>query len=68
MLNERNGKYVPEKVGLRGVTREGLDYEFTIVFDLNIKHYATASKDRTGLFMDKPQFLITDKIGQRIKA
>jgi hypothetical protein len=68
VLNERNGKYVPEKVGLKGVTREGLDYEFTIVFDLDIKHYAVASKDRTGLFMDKPQFLITDKIGLRLKS
>ncbi len=68
VLNERNGKYVPEKVGLKGVTREGMDYEFTIVFDLDIKHYAQASKDRTGLFMDKPQFLITDKIGQRLRA
>lgn len=68
VLNERNGKYVPEKVGLKGVTREGLDYEFTIVFDLDIKHFALASKDRTGLFMDKPQFLITDRIGQRLKG
>jgi hypothetical protein len=68
VLNERNGKFVPEKVGLKGVTREGLDYEFTVVFDLDIKHYAVASKDRTGLFMDKPQFLITDKIGLRLKS
>jgi hypothetical protein len=68
VLNERNGKYVPEKVGLKGVTREGLDYEFTIAFDLDIKHYAQASKDRTGMFMDKPPFLITDKIGHRLKT
>jgi len=29
VLSEKNGKYVPEKVGLKGVTRDGLDYEFT---------------------------------------
>ena len=68
VLSEKNGKVVPEKVGLKGVTREGLDYEFTVVLDLDIKHQASASKDRTNLFMDKPQFLITDKIGEMIKS
>ena len=66
VLSEKNGKMVPEKVGLKGVTREGLDYEFTLVFDVDIKHHVTASKDRTGMFMDKPDFVITDKIGERI--
>jgi len=67
VLSEKNGKMVPEKVGLKGVTREGLDYEFTLVFDLDIKHQATASKDRTNLFMDKPSFQITEMIGEQIK-
>ena len=58
VLSEKNGKMVPEKVGLKGVTREGMDYEFTIVLDLDIKHNASASKDRTGLFMDKPSFVV----------
>ena len=65
-LSEKNGKMIPEKVGLKGITRDGMDYEFTIVFDLDIKHYATASKDRTGLFMDKPPYVITSKTGERI--
>jgi hypothetical protein len=67
VLSERNGKMVPEKVGLKGVTREGLDYEFTLVFDIDIKHQATASKDRTNLFMDKPSFQVTETIGEHIK-
>jgi hypothetical protein len=58
---------VPEKVGLKGVTRDGMDYEFTIVLDLEIKHNALASKDRTGLFMDKPTFVPDSAIGDRIK-
>ena len=33
VLNEKNGKQIPEKVGLKGVTREGMDYEFTLVLD-----------------------------------
>ncbi|WP_321347088.1 AAA family ATPase [uncultured Draconibacterium sp.] len=65
-LTEKNGKMIPEKVGLKGVTREGMDYEFTVVFDLDISHYAKASKDRTGLFMDKPENIITPGYGKRI--
>lgn len=66
VLTEKNGKQVPEKVGLKAITREGMDYEFTIVLDLDIKHHATASKDRTGLFMDKPEFKVTPTTGAQI--
>ena len=45
VLNEVNGKQVPQKVGLKAVTRDGVDYEFTLVFDIDIKHNAEASKD-----------------------
>lgn len=67
VLNLKNGKYVPEKVGLKAVQRDNVDYEFTIVFDIDIKHYARASKDRTGLFADKPEFIITAGVGKQIK-
>ncbi len=66
VLSDKNGKMVPEKVGLKGVTREGLDYEFTLVFELDIKHQAISTKDRTGLFMDKPSFIISSATGLRI--
>lgn len=66
VLSEKNGKYVPEKVGLKGVTRDGMDYEFTLVFDLDIKHQAKASKDRTGLFMDGLPFVIKPDTGRKI--
>jgi AAA domain len=66
IITERNGKQVPEKVGLKGVTREGIDYEFTLVFDLDIKHNAVASKDRTSLFMGKPECRLTTEIGKTI--
>jgi hypothetical protein len=44
------GKQTPKKVGLAPVQREGMDYEFTVMFDLDIRHNATSTKDRTGLF------------------
>ncbi|MBC5621670.1 MULTISPECIES: AAA family ATPase [Butyricimonas] len=66
VLNEKNGKMVPEKVGLKAVMRDGIDYEFTIVFDINMKHQVIASKDRTALFVNKPEFIITPTTGQAI--
>ncbi|RYU91799.1 AAA family ATPase [Emticicia agri] len=66
VLNEKNGKQVPEKVGMKAIQKEGLDYELTIVFEIDIKHNALATKDRTGLFENKPEFKINSETGQRI--
>ncbi|MBR9861417.1 AAA family ATPase [bacterium] len=66
VLNQKDNKYVPEKVGLKTIQRDGVDYEFTLVFDLDIKHHASASKDRTNMFIDKPQFTITEDTGKKI--
>jgi hypothetical protein len=55
------------KVGTKEVTREGFEYELTLNFEfLNDKHLVKASKDRTGLFMDKPEFIITPATGKKI--
>ena len=66
---ERNGKMVniPEKVGLKSITREGFDYEMTVSFDLLISHYAGTTKDRTKLFDGKPEFVINEETGKIIK-
>ncbi|HSD08181.1 AAA family ATPase [Flavobacterium sp.] len=66
VLNQKDGKYIPEKVGLKAVQRDGLDYEFTVVFDVDIKHFAVSSKDRTGMFMGKPEFIINTFTGKKI--
>jgi hypothetical protein len=66
VLTDKNGKMVPEKVGLKAIQRDGLDYEFTLVFDLDMKHLATATKDRTELFSSKPEFKISATTGQKI--
>ncbi len=68
VLNDKgNGKLVPEKMGLKPIQRDGVDYEFTLVFDLDVKHQTTCSKDRTGLFIDKPEFKITEQTGEQIR-
>lgn len=50
---DEKGRSVPRKIGLAPVQREGMEYEFTVVLDVSEKHYATSSKDRTGLFDGK---------------
>ena len=65
--NER-GKKAPKKVGLAPVQREGLEYEFTIVFDIDQKtHTAVSTKDRTSLFPPDDSFLISNETGKKIK-
>ena len=66
VLNQKDGKFIPEKVGLKSVQRDGVDYEFTLVFDIDIKHFAVSSKDRTGLFMERPEFILTEGTGKEI--
>lgn len=66
VLSEKNGKQVPEKVGMKGVQRDNLEYEFTSVLEISMSHHARASKDRTGLFMGKPDFIITTDTGRAI--
>lgn len=64
--NEK-GKKVPVKRGLAPIQRDGLEYEFTVVFDLDKeRHYAEASKDRTGLF-DGQIDVINQKTGKMIR-
>lgn len=67
VLNQSNGKIVPEKVGLKSIQREGLEYEFTLVFDLDMKNYASVSKDRTSLFSGQQPEKISEQTGRLIK-
>ena len=62
--NER-GKQVPQKVGMAPIMRDGVEYEFTAVFDLDMHHQAQTSKDRTNLFGDRI-FQITENTGALI--
>ena len=66
VLTEKNGKQVPEKVGMKPIQREGFDYELTLIFELNMMHRANATKDRTGLFTNQPEFTITTATGKQL--
>lgn len=66
VLQDRNGKQVPVKVGMKAITRDGMEYEFGIGFEIDLNHTATCSKDRTGLFVDAEPFVITPATGQKL--
>jgi hypothetical protein len=68
MANGENGKIEIQKLGLEPVQREGMEYEFTIFFDMAITHYTTASKDRTRLFSTEAPFIPTIETGEKIMS
>lgn len=64
---DEKGKQRPRKIGLAPIQREGLDFEFDIVFDIDqATHYATASKDRTSLFDGTP-FIPSIETGEKLR-
>lgn len=68
VVDDGNGKKVPQKIGLKPEQREGMEYEFTLVLDLSIDgHIATSSKDRTSLF-DGRHFRPTAGTGEELAA
>ena len=63
--NER-GKMVPVKKGMQPVQRDSIEYEFTVVMDVDADHKASSSKDRTKLF-DGWYDRITPDTGRRLR-
>ena len=63
---DEHGKSSVRKLGMGLVQRDGIDYEFTTVFDLNADHSVTVSKDRTSLF-DGQIFTLTQETGKLLK-
>ncbi|WP_435136766.1 AAA family ATPase [Formosa sp. A9] len=64
-----NGKTKVVKHGTKQIMRDGFEYELTVNFELiNDKHMAISSKDRTGLFTGKPEFIINAATGKKLKA
>lgn len=63
-MNDR-GKQAPKKVGLKAIQREGVEYEFDLMFDMAHNKTFSVSKDRTGLFDGRFEMLSED-IGREL--
>ncbi len=58
---DSNGKTKILQLGMKAEQRDGIIYEFTTVLDLvHGGHFATATKDRTGIFGGDPQVITSD--------
>lgn len=71
VLEERTNRagnkvQVPKKVGLKPIQRDGVEYEFTSVLDLSLEHYATSTKDRTGLFDSESPGILDENTGKEL--
>lgn len=67
MVKNERGKIEPVKIGTKEVTKEGFEYELTINFEfVNDKHLVKASKDRTSMFANQPEFILTSETGKKI--
>lgn len=65
---DSNGKTKILQLGMKAEQRDGIIYEFTTVLDLvHGGNFATATKDRTGLFSGDPQ-VITPETGKALMA
>lgn len=63
---EKNGKTEIQKAGMAPQQRDGMEYEFTVTFDLDNRHIASCDKDRSRLFDGKHEVL-TEEHGKRLR-
>ena len=63
--DDKSGKTTVRKLGLEPEQRKGMEYEFTIFFEIDSDHVAKGSKDRTSLF-DQKYVKITPAEGRKI--
>lgn len=68
VIEDRGGKKVPKKIGLKAIQRDGLEYEFTVVGDLDHENELIITKTRckalAGAVIRKPN----DEFGRTILA
>lgn len=64
VVENENGRHVPRKVGTAPVQRDGYEYEFDIVADLNQQHTFTVNKTRCDSF----DGFVTNKPGPEVGA
>ena len=66
VLEEKNGKQPPKKVGLGYKQRDGVEYEYTVTFNIDQDtHVSSVSKDNTHIFEGRFEVL-TEKDGEAL--
>lgn len=65
VLVEENGKSKPQKIGLDPIAEPGIEYEYTVVFDLAADNTAMVSKTRID-FLKPIVGILTEKTGETL--
>lgn len=65
MSQGEDGRMGVQKLGMKPIQRDSLEYEFQIVFNINMDNIASVSKDNSGLFLGQ-EFKITTEQGRLI--
>lgn len=68
MEKDSSGKTTIKKVGLAPIQREGLDYEFDVVLDIDWDHKAIVSKTRMSSIADKVFLKPGEELAEEIYA
>lgn len=66
--DERTGKAAPRKIGLAPIQRDGLEYEFDVVGDINTDHVLVISKTRCPALTDQIFPLAGEDMAAVLKA
>lgn len=62
---DSKGRQIPKKVGLGYSQRDGLEFEYTVTFNVDPTHISVANKDNTHIFENKFEKL-TEKDGEEL--
>jgi nucleoside-triphosphatase THEP1 len=68
VIEQVNGKTQVRKVGLQPVQRDGLEYEFTVVGDVNQDHELIVTKTRAAFLKDAIVREAGEELGKQLRA
>lgn len=63
---DENGKKKIQKVGLKPMQQDDIEYEFSIQFDIRMDHLADVVKDRTHIFSNNKLLQLTEETGEQL--
>ncbi len=66
--DERTGKTVIRKMGMETIQRDGFEYEFTMVIDLDLEHNGVVSKSRCASLADRVMLKPGEDFGREFAA
>lgn len=66
MIPDDNGKLGVQKLGMKPVQRDSFEYEFHIVFSVDMENMAKPSKDNSSMFVGT-EFQLSPEIGKKIQ-